>query len=415
MGKYALLIGVDTYGEGLQPLPAASKDVMALQAVLLNPQIGGFDEAKPLINPTQPDMAREIELWFQDRQPEDLVLLFFSGHGVKDDRRELYFAAANTEKQRDRLLTSTAIPARFIHDCIRGCKAKSQVLILDCCFSGAFGDAIGRDDGEIPLKEQLGAEGRVVLTSTSAVDYSFEEKGADLSIYTRYLVEGLATGAADKDGNGWITVEALHDYAGRKVKETSPVMSPCLITLKDEGFRITIARSPQDDPKLKYRKEAERRATAPEFTIPAQRLLRNLRLELGLSNAEAEAIEAEVLKPHRDYQRKRQEYQDTLRECLERESPLSQRTITDLIDYRAHLQLRPEDAAKIEQAALHGHSLERYIAELERQRQAEAQSRQKELEAAERQQQAEAQRQWEVAEQKRQAKPAAQGSDQNFV
>ena len=121
MGKYALLIGVDTYGEGLQPLPAASKDVAALRAVLLNPLMGGFDEAKQLVNPMQPEMAREIELWFQDRQPDDLVLLFFSGHGVKDDRRDLYFAAANTEKSRDRLLTSTATSARFIHDRIRAC------------------------------------------------------------------------------------------------------------------------------------------------------------------------------------------------------------------------------------------------------------------------------------------------------
>lgn len=399
MGKYALLIGVDTYGEELQPLPAASKDVMALQSVLLNPQIGAFDEAKPLINPTQPDMAREIELWFQDRQPEDLVLLFFSGHGVKDDRRELYFAAANTEKQRNRLLTATAISARFIHNCIRGCKAKSQVLILDCCFSGAFGDAIARNDGAIPLEEQLGAEGRVVLASTSGVDYSFEEKGEDLSIYTRYLVEGLATGAADEEGNGWITVDALHSYAGRKVKETSPVMSPCLITLKDEGFRIPLARSPQDDPKLKYRKEAERRATGGEFTIPALRLLKNLRLELGLSTVEAEVIESEVLRPHRDYQRKRQEYQDTLCECLERESPLNQRTITDLIDYRVHLQLSPEDAAKIEQAALRGHTLEGYVLEQEHQQQIQVQQAKIER----RRQQAETERQQRETERQRQA------------
>ncbi len=394
MGKYALLIGIDTYGEGLQPLPAAPKDVAALQEVLLNPEMGGFDEAKSLTNPTQPDMAREIELWFQDRQPEDLVLLFFSGHGVKDDRRDLYFAAANTEKVRDRLVRSTATSARFLHDCIRGCKAKYQVLILDCCFSGAFGDLVGRDDGEIPLKEQLGAEGRVVLTSTSAVDYSFEEKCADLSIYTRYLVEGISTGAADEDGDGVITVDELHRYAGRKVKETSPVMNPCLIILKDEGFRIRVARSPQDDPNLKYRKEAERRATAAEFTIPAQRLLIRLRAELGLSEAEAEAIEAEVLKPHREYQRKRQEYQETLRECLERESPLSQRTINDLKDYRAHLRLKPEDVAAIERSALNGNYLEGYIENLERERQAEAQRRQQEkaeadlqkLDAAENQQ-----------------------------
>lgn len=372
MGKYALLIGVDTYGEGLQPLPAASKDVMALQAVLLNPQIGAFDEAKPLINPTQPDMAREIELWFQERQPEDLVLLFFSGHGVKDDRRELYFAATNTEKPRNRLLTSTATPARFIHNCIRDCKAKSQVLILDCCFSGAFGDAIGRDDGDIPLEEQLGAEGRVVMTSTSAVDYSFEEKGADLSIYTRYLVEGLATGAADEEGNGWITVDALHRYAGRKVKETSPVMSPCLITLKDEGFRITIARSPQDNPRLKYRKEAERRVTEAGFTIPAKRLLILRRAELGLSNAEAEAIEAELLKPYQGYQHKCQAYQETLRDCLPDESSFMPPKLQHLIDYRAKLQLNPKDAAKIEQGALLGHTLEGYVAELEHQQRMQA-------------------------------------------
>ena len=408
MGKYALLIGVDTYGEGLQPLPAAPKDVAALGEVLLNPKMGGFDEAKPLINPTQPEMAREIELWFQDRQPEDLVLLFFSGHGVKDDRRDLYFAAANTEKQRDRLVRSTATAARFLHDCIRGCKAKYQVLILDCCFSGAFGDLVGKDDGEIPLKEQLGAEGRVVLTSTSAVDYSFEEKGADLSIYTRYLVEGIATGAADEDGDGVITAEELHRYAGRKVQETSPAMSPKIFIPQGEGYRIRLARSPQDDPRLKYRKEAEQRATAEEFTIPARNLLIRLRQELGLSNTEAEAIEAEVLKPHREYQRKRQEYQDTLRQCLERESPLSQRTINDLRDYHAHLRLKPEDVATIERAALNGHDLEGYVGELERQRQAEAQQRQQELEAAERQQQAEAKRQREAAEQKRQAKSAAQ-------
>ena len=51
MGKYALLIGVGEYGEGLTPLPAAPRDVVAFAEVLQNPQMGGFDEVKPVINP----------------------------------------------------------------------------------------------------------------------------------------------------------------------------------------------------------------------------------------------------------------------------------------------------------------------------------------------------------------------------
>jgi len=378
MGKYALLIGVSTYSEGFQPLPAAQKDVAALQEVLLNPQMGGFDEVKSLVNATQLEMAEAIELWLQGRQPEDLVLLFFSGHGVKDDRRDLYFVATNTKKPQGRLLTGSAIPARFIHDCIRQCKAKYQVLILDCCFSGAFGNLLVRDDGEVPLKEQLGAEGRVVLTSTSAVDYAFEEKGADLSIYTRYLVEGIASGAADEDGDGAITVDELHHYAARKVRETSTAMSPDMITLKGE-YRIRVARSPQDDPKLKYRKEAERRATAGEFTIPARRILARLRANLEISDPEAAAIEAEVLKLHREcYQRKLQEYQDTLHQCLDHEIDLSARTIDDLRDLRDDLRLKPKDVAAIERTILQGNDLDSYAATLESQGQQEKQKQEDE-------------------------------------
>lgn len=73
---------------------------------------------------------------------------------------------------------------------------------------------------------QVGKEGRVILTSSSATQYSFEQQGSELSIYTRYLVEGIETGAADQDDDGWISVDELHEYASNKVQEVSPAMSP---------------------------------------------------------------------------------------------------------------------------------------------------------------------------------------------
>jgi hypothetical protein len=367
MSKYALLIGVETYGEGLQPLPAAPNDVKALQEVLLNPDLGAFDEVKPLINPNRSDMEEQVEEFFQNRQQEDLVLLFFSGHGVKDDKRNLYFASAKTRIKRGRLTRSTATSAQFIHDCLSSCKAKRQVLILDCCFSGAFGALVARDDGKIPLEKQLGAEGRVVLASTSAIDYSFEEKGTNQSIYTRYLVKGIATGTADENGDGVITIDELHHHTAGEVKEASPNMSPTLITLKDEGFRIQVARSPQHDPKLKYRKEAELRATGVEFTIPARKILDDLRGSLGLSDAEAKKIEADALKPYLEYQDKLDGYEEILRKSIEEELPLSERTINDLQDYRTRLGFKPENVAEIERiewTVLNGRDLKGYAADL---------------------------------------------------
>jgi hypothetical protein len=203
----------------------------------------------------------------------------------------------------------------------------------------------------------------VVLTATNAVDYAYEEKGADLSIYTRYLIEGITSGAADEDEDGVITVEELHRFAGRKVEEISPAMSPKIITLRDEGYRIILARSPQDDPKVKYRKEVERRAESGQFSIPARRLLLSRRQELGVLDAEAEAIEFEVLKPFQEYQRKRQEYQETLCLCLQEEETLNPNVIKDLMDFRDHLGLQPEDVAVIDQELL-GFSLENYKSEI---------------------------------------------------
>ncbi len=96
MVKVALLIGVSNY-EGLNTLPAAIKDVEAMQRVLYEPEMGGFDQVQTLINPDNPTKTQQaIEELFSGRTKEDLVLLFFSGHGIKDSSGKLYFATHTT-------------------------------------------------------------------------------------------------------------------------------------------------------------------------------------------------------------------------------------------------------------------------------------------------------------------------------
>lgn len=135
MAKIALLIGVSDYPEGLAPLPGTQRDIQEMQRVLQNPQVGGFDKVKLLANPDPVQMQLAIEKLFQeDRNRDDLILLYFSGHGVKDDNGTLYFATRMTQKnQQGRIFTSTAVPASFIQGCMSNpnSRSKRQVLILD--------------------------------------------------------------------------------------------------------------------------------------------------------------------------------------------------------------------------------------------------------------------------------------------
>ncbi|PZO48234.1 MAG: sulfatase-modifying factor protein [Phormidesmis priestleyi] len=349
MGKFALLIGISEYAEGLPALPAATQDILAIQRVLDDPSLGNFDEVQVLPNPTRDQMATTIEVWLAARQSEDLVVLFFSGHGVKDDRRDLYFASGNTRKIDNKLMRSTALAARELQGFLRDSRPRQQIVILDCCFSGAFGELIARDDGEIELEAQLAAEGRVVMTSTSAVDYAFEDKTSELSVYTRYLVEGIEKGTADLDGDGFITVDELHKFASRKVRETAPAMVPDMIMLQGQGHDIRLTKAPQDRPELRYRKEVEKRSRNGSINIIGRRLLQSLQRDCRLSDEAAAAIEAEVLKPFRDYQHKLNEYREVLADCLQGGAALDRYHLIDLKDYQKELGLKDSDVRPIQQ------------------------------------------------------------------
>jgi len=349
VAKVALLIGVGEYGLGLNELPSAIKDVEAMQRVLQHPEMGQFNQLKTLLNPDPLVMQGEIETLFADRSKDDLILLFFSGHGVKDESNKLYFATTITRKTaRGELVKSTAVPASFVHDVMRNSRSKRQVVLLDCCFSGAFAeDMRAKDDGSVDVETQLGGEGRAVLTSSTSTQYSFEQQDSDLSVYTRFLVEGMETGAADLDGNGVISIDELHDYANRKVQESTPAMKPKIYAV-EEGYKIRLAKAPVGDPKLSYRKEVERFASRGELSHVARHTLDARQRQLGISSAEAQEIEAQVLKPYNDYRQKLQQYEEVLAKTLEGENALTDNTRQDLKRFQEVLGLEDEDIESIE-------------------------------------------------------------------
>src|SRR5262245_14604420 len=204
--KLALIIGNSRYDDpGLARLPTADVDVRDVADVLRAPEIGHFDEVVELPDQGLAVIRRSIAQFFKQGKKDDLLVFYFSGHGVKDENGHLYLAVRDTELK---LLAGTGIEAAFITAQMDRSYAKRQVLILDCCHSGAFAHgakaALTTSMGIGPAFEGTGY-GHVVLTATDATQYAWEGDQvigeSDKSVFTHYIVQGLKTGQADRDGD----------------------------------------------------------------------------------------------------------------------------------------------------------------------------------------------------------------------
>jgi hypothetical protein len=235
-GRKALIVANDKYEqEGLRQLLAPAADAKQLEQVLGDPLIGDF-AVQVVRNEPGHIIQVQIEELFAASRPDDVLLLHFSCHGLKSESGELFFAAPNSRPDR---LASTAISADFVQRCMRTSRARSVVLLLDCCYGGAFAQGVAvRASGDVNVlgsfpRERLGSgRGRAVITASSAMEYAFEgDRLADRSsprpsVFTSALVEGLITGDADRDQDGWVSLNELYDYIFDKVREQNPYQTP---------------------------------------------------------------------------------------------------------------------------------------------------------------------------------------------
>lgn len=225
-GRYALLVAIGEYEDpSLDQLRAPQQDVQRLAAVLEDPAVGNF-AVRTLEDAPDHEIRREIEDLLTDRANDDLVLLYFSCHGIVDPFHRLYFAATNTVRTRP---ASTAISRSFVNEQLEACRAAAKVLVLDCCFAGAFAEGFkGAPQGA--LDGQIG-RGYVVISACDSYEYAFESDGLVESaprgsIFTDVLLEGLATGGADLDGDGRIGVDELFRYVHDGVVRRRPDQKP---------------------------------------------------------------------------------------------------------------------------------------------------------------------------------------------
>jgi hypothetical protein len=244
--RSALLITTAAYADTqllwLRPPVSGAQD---LAAALAAPRAGGF-AVDMLTDGTETEARLAMQRFLADRAPDETVLLYLACHAIRD-RARLYFAATDTWL---RYPQRSALPASTVIGELNLCGAGNRLLILDCCFSGGFAE----EKGELDLAAELGLPGRgiALLSGSRAREYSYEGRpiGGELprSVFTEGLAVGLATGAADVDGNGIVTVAEAYNYAYRHVSQNAPRQAPQYYLEEGHGDIVLARAEPRTGP-----------------------------------------------------------------------------------------------------------------------------------------------------------------------
>jgi hypothetical protein len=292
--RHALIVATARYADPkLRQLRAPAADAERLAEVLRDPGRGDFAEVEVLADESEGTITRRLARFFDDRRPDDLLLLHFSCHGVKDDHGELFLAAADTEVD---LLSATGVSAAWVSEQIARTRARRTIVLLDCCFSGSFPFGLrARAAGPVDAPAQLQGRGRVVITASSALEYAFE--GDELtgegrpSVFTAAVVEGLESGRADLDGDGLISVDELYEYVYDRVKERTPSQTP---NMKSElQGQLFVAKTAAGVP-LPQRSDP----ALPAVPVPVRGSRRRLAVAAGLTAVAGAIVTAAVVLPN---------------------------------------------------------------------------------------------------------------------
>ncbi|WP_405929269.1 PQQ-binding-like beta-propeller repeat protein [Streptomyces griseus] len=296
----ALLIGTGTYDHPELPaLRSPEVDCTRLDALLRDPRIGAF-EVQTLIDADRAALERAIGEFFFSAWGDDVRLLYISGHGIVSRNDKLYFAIRQTDPARP---SYTTISAAFIHEVMDECRARSIVVILDCCYSGLFLPG-AKSDESARFEEALAGQGRVVITSGTRLQRAWEGQHLNAetpapSLFTGMLIEGISSGAADLNADGVVTLQELYRFACERLHQEGATQTPRMGG--EMQYDIALAKVRKQRKPQASRPDRRSRRNRTSVDSQAQRKLEPWQARAAFGPARQPILSAGLLVVHEPY------------------------------------------------------------------------------------------------------------------
>ena len=225
--RYAIVIGINSYKDtAISQLSKARNDAKIVGKVLKDE--GQFDQVfvmsddidprsdKDSLYPTKLNIEEKLDSVLRFSNPEDLIVFFFSGHGISDPEENGYLVTVDTVMDKQ---FNTSARVNDVVSRLQAKGIKKSLLILDACRDVLYSSKSSTRNS-ILEKDYSEAEVAATFYSTKAGYYSFEDDETDYGVFTKYLVMGME-GKADVNDDGIVAFSELEQFVQRGVKEWS--------------------------------------------------------------------------------------------------------------------------------------------------------------------------------------------------
>jgi hypothetical protein len=229
----ALVLAISKFN-GFQDLPFVTEDAKAMKEVLTK---RGFHVSAPPTVVQRQAVLETITEFLKGVVPDSRVLIYISTHGFVDPDVETrdYLATYDCDPK---IPVATCILVQDLESTILGVLQKKSIrhflLLVDACASGM---GVATKSYSFPEAGTL-RPGAHVITAGTAEEEARASADGKMSVFTKYLVDGL-DGKADTYQDGVITVSELLTYVRWNVaNETQSSQTPMLGRLSGSGEMV---------------------------------------------------------------------------------------------------------------------------------------------------------------------------------
>jgi putative transcriptional regulator len=232
-----VLVGASRYAR-LQPLPTVANNLSGFSDVLTDPKLWGLPAANchVVADPTTPqEVGRALRAAARATGVGGLLLVYFAGHGVVDERTgELHLAVGQTDRD---AAYATAVPYEWIRRAVLESPASRRVVILDCCYAGRA--ISGMRDDVTAVADEVEIDRTCVLVATSLNRAALAPPDEKYTAFTGALIDVLRHGVPN--GPDPLDLSTVYDEVLRAQRRRSRPLPE--MRARNGGEQVALVRN----------------------------------------------------------------------------------------------------------------------------------------------------------------------------